>query len=349
MRNKEMAMLKAIGIILVVMTHGYQIFLWFSPYSFHMALFIFVSGYLYKETYEDNVPKYILKKVKRMLVPYFIYNIVYASITYFLMIRYNITLGEKPNLFNFFVQPFIDGHQYHLFLSGWFLIELFLIQASFVIIYKYSKKVTKNDYLHLLLFCLMGLAGTYLAKIYPKPKGIYLPIIRTMFCMFFYYFGIFYRKRLEDKNLFRSRNMLIVFITQVFCIVKFGIIDYELAWANYYGRLILPFVVSLTGIYMSIFVAKAMVKLFPENDFLYTIGENTMHIMLNHMIVFFVINGIFYKLGAFEFEKLNDIWFTYNPGHLWLLYITLGVLVPTYVTLGIKRFRSKMVKGRKNK
>lgn len=343
MKNKEMSMLKSIGIILVVMTHGYQIFMWFPPYAFHMALFIFISGYLYKDTWEENISGYLKRKFKKMIIPYFLYNAAYALITYILH-KKSVHLGEMPNVYNFFVTPFINGHQYHLFLSGWFLIELFLVQVIFIFLHKGLRKFTENDYIHLVFFFLVGLLGTYFAKIYPKPQGIALPIVRTMFCIFFYYMGMFYRKHLEDKKLFSGRNMVIVFIIQVFCIVQFGIVYYELAWADFYGRIFLPFVVSLNGIYMAVFVAKAMTRLFPEDDFLYVIGENTFPIMCNHLLVFFTLNCIFYKLGKFEFNNLSNIWFTYKPGQLWLLYIIAGTLVPTYVSIGIKKALKKFSK-----
>ena len=49
--NYQFLILQAIGIILVVLGHKGGISLatdWFAPYSFHILLFIFISGYFYK-------------------------------------------------------------------------------------------------------------------------------------------------------------------------------------------------------------------------------------------------------------------------------------------------------------
>lgn len=74
-RNIEMDILKGLGIILVVMGHYYLPFVWFTPYSFHMPLFIFASGYFYNPKYE-NTPLLLLKKrAKSLLLPYFSYSI----------------------------------------------------------------------------------------------------------------------------------------------------------------------------------------------------------------------------------------------------------------------------------
>lgn len=44
--NNKMNILKAIGIITVVIGHTWSnVFAWFPTYSFHMALFMFISGY----------------------------------------------------------------------------------------------------------------------------------------------------------------------------------------------------------------------------------------------------------------------------------------------------------------
>ena len=61
--NKEFRILSAIGIILVVAGHlGYDVFDiggLFPYYSFHVFIFLFVSGYFYKEEAEDRIVSYI--------------------------------------------------------------------------------------------------------------------------------------------------------------------------------------------------------------------------------------------------------------------------------------------------
>lgn len=90
-----MALLSVWGIILVVMGHsGFtndviasklsSLHTWI--YSFHMPLFFFISGYLYSLTNKDfasiNRPKFILKKFKRLLIPYFVLGCVVFMIKY---------------------------------------------------------------------------------------------------------------------------------------------------------------------------------------------------------------------------------------------------------------------------
>ena len=64
--NREFRVLSAVGIILVVAGHlGYNLFDLgglFPYYSFHVFLFLFVSGYFYKKEAEENILGYLWGK-----------------------------------------------------------------------------------------------------------------------------------------------------------------------------------------------------------------------------------------------------------------------------------------------
>lgn len=58
--NLQFKLLSAIGIIIIVSGHCYHggmelAYNWFPPYSYNLALFVFISGYFYKTDYEENV------------------------------------------------------------------------------------------------------------------------------------------------------------------------------------------------------------------------------------------------------------------------------------------------------
>ena len=63
--------LYAIGIIFVVSGHcGLPVQIltdWFPYYSFHLALFVFASGYFYKPENENHIFRYIKKKNKNFV------------------------------------------------------------------------------------------------------------------------------------------------------------------------------------------------------------------------------------------------------------------------------------------
>lgn len=77
----------AIGMIMVIAGHmetGVNLTLggWFPYLGLHMPLFMFASGYFYKDSAADNPGAYILKKVKSLIVPLYIYNLIYGLIVF---------------------------------------------------------------------------------------------------------------------------------------------------------------------------------------------------------------------------------------------------------------------------
>lgn len=112
--NFTFKILSAIGIIIIVSGHCYNggvslMYDWFPKYSYNLALFVFISGYFYKEKHEEHIFKYIWGRTKRLLIPAYLWNIVYGIIAFALtQVGYTIAQG-KFDLYNLFVMPFIDG------------------------------------------------------------------------------------------------------------------------------------------------------------------------------------------------------------------------------------------------
>jgi len=120
---------KAICIILVVVGHYHPDN---SPnlysalnsmiYSFHMPLFMFVSGYLYWATRKPVAYKdFVWKKFQRLMIPYFFASIVIIAIK---LLTERSLLVENPVTFSAFYQMF------YLPVAGfflWFAFALFLI------------------------------------------------------------------------------------------------------------------------------------------------------------------------------------------------------------------------------
>lgn len=111
-KNTKMLLLSCIGIVLVVLGHTRSTIGSFDGifpyYSFHMALFIFISGYFYKCENEENILKkngYFFKKVKKLVIPYFIWNLIYGILVNILRKFDVISYGSTINIQTFFVEP----------------------------------------------------------------------------------------------------------------------------------------------------------------------------------------------------------------------------------------------------
>ena len=337
-----MDILKALGIILVVMGHKHQPQLFFYPaYSFHMALFIFASGYFYKVLYEENLPAFFKSKLSRLLIPYFIFNAFYAVLTYLLYLNYGIKLGQLPTWKNFFLEPFVSGHQYHLYLAAWFVPYLFLIQVTFLLLSRMIKKLNKNDFVHLFFFLLLAVLGLFIAanEFNIKKAPITLVSVRMAFGLFFFYLGYFFRERIEKLPIFKSGCLVMVLTVQAILIYFFEGIDYFLVWGDFKGHIFLPIFATINGIYIYLFIAKALSKLLKPDDFIYKIGENSYHIMSHHLFIFFIINFIIVKAGGFDISTLGKIWFAYEVKKYWFIYVIPGVVIPTIIAIAGKKVR----------
>ena len=75
--NVQFKILYAIGIFLIVAGHysngGVNLFFdWFKPYAFHVGLFVFCSGYFYREENEEHIGAYVLGRIKKLIVPLYL-------------------------------------------------------------------------------------------------------------------------------------------------------------------------------------------------------------------------------------------------------------------------------------
>lgn len=74
-RDTTLDIIKGILIILVVVGHSGAFYNYI--YLFHMAAFFIISGYCYKETYNQSLKslqELLLKKIKRLYIPFVCIN-----------------------------------------------------------------------------------------------------------------------------------------------------------------------------------------------------------------------------------------------------------------------------------
>lgn len=146
---KEIDVLKGIGIILVVLGHlklpnEMTKFI----FSFHMPLFFFVSGFVFKP---KNSFDFIRDKFKRILVPYF----VFSAITFLLYYIPNYSNSEL-NVIDFVIGTLLGvSDDYYLSWNVvlWFLPSLFFINVLFNFLYNY-----KNTYFIIVALFIISLS-----------------------------------------------------------------------------------------------------------------------------------------------------------------------------------------------
>lgn len=128
-------MIKGFLIVLVVLGHAIQCLygtgnprIWLQPvfniiYTFHMPLFIFVSGIFFKSSLNRSLGKLVNDKFKRLILPSLIFSVLNSLL--FVLIT-----GESHGL----------GFYYKKY-KYWFLICLFILILIYYIFYKGNKLV----------------------------------------------------------------------------------------------------------------------------------------------------------------------------------------------------------------
>ena len=215
MFSEKINILKAFAILLVVSGHlEFSMLGMFPPYSFQLALFFFISGMLFKEKYLDDTLTFVKRRVKSLLVPYFLYEIFYVIVTWLIFHFTGKWWGEQLTIKNLLLTPFLNGHQMDLSCPLWFVPQLFITMITFLFLMKGLFKITNNKFVHLAIFSLFGFLSIPVIKNI-EMTAINLLIFRTVFSMFFVYLGYFYMHHIKDKvDIFTTKWLGAIIIFQ---------------------------------------------------------------------------------------------------------------------------------------
>ena len=220
-RSPYIDIVKAILIILVVIGHSIQYGsgptyiekqLFFDNnvfkfiYSFHMPLFIMISGYLsYSSLNKNNLKETVISKFKSLIIPILIWSII----PFFILLDYvNIITSIK-----LFLSVFST--------NLWFLWSLFYINILVKIINKYFKD---NIFIYILLFLITFiLPNNLIIKYFNIQFSLY------SYMYFYFMLGYFYKKyNLEEKlkKFINYKTLIINSIIFILLLIPFSKDDY---------------------------------------------------------------------------------------------------------------------------
>lgn len=300
----EIDVLKAIGIILVVIGHSFPdasaasgISSMFGKmiyniiYSFHMPAFVFASGIVsynfYQTIYEKQFA--IRKRAIRLLIPYFVWGIVYIPFRIIL----NGFASEAFRI-NQIWRIFIGDNPY----SGlWFLYTLFLVSLLHILIIDNDKRL-------ILLFGI-SIIGIVINEVI----AIVEPIKWIIAYSFYYFGGLVFKKNYSFlKKIFEKK---IVRIMLVFLFGSMFVIKMKLQSKGLYFFNILPAVCGVLMLY-------SFSCLLKENKILRKMGTYSMDIyilsgpiLVALRIILYRILGLnymFYTITAIVLSCVLSVW-----------------------------------------
>ena len=344
-------LLYAIGMIMVVAGHcnGGGISLisdWFPYGGLHLALFVFCSGYFYKKENEDTVVRYIIKKVRTLVVPLYIYTIVYGLLVEVSRIK-GFGMGADMTFVNIVIAPITNGHQFIYNMGGWFIAPLFMVETYNVIIRKILKLIKNNmsEWIFFVLAIILGIFGNQLACM-GYLSNWWLVLVRMLYFVPFYELGILYKNKLEfyDRKIPSFPYISIIFLIKLIIIYYYGhMLSYTPSWCNNFTEgPVMPIVIGYIGIALWMRIANILNPVIGRSIWVNLIADNTYSIMMNQFLGFMIVKTIYAFIsrcyrGFNDFDWIsykNNIWWYYIPkgiGHTMIIYLVAGIAIPIII------------------
>ena len=268
--NVTFGILSALAILMIVAGHaGYDILTvggLFPYYSFHVPLFMFISGYFYRGEEESHPLTYLKKKAKRLLLPYFIWNVVYGLIAWALRTFWGFGMGEGISLKALFLEPFLNGYQFIYNYAAWFVPVLFLVEMMNLCMRLLLRRLHLNsEWLILIGTLAVGMAVVQLA-IGGHVWGLYKTPGRILFLYPCFQMGQFYKKKLESRDtLGNVAYFAVVLGIQVLLHLCCNGLAYSSVWCTGFANgPVIPYVTAVSGIAFWLRVAKILTPLAGE-------------------------------------------------------------------------------------
>lgn len=307
-----------------------------SYLSYDVALFTFISGYFYSEKCNNtiqNVLLFIRKKLKKLLIPYLLWNVVYGIIAIIIQSNTQLVIcpSNKFNVSSFFISliNYSDGFIYNV--ASWFLVAIFLTSIIYIMIRYLLKIILKsNNELVVLIICFFFSAISFIFLNYSSPFP--LSIFRSLYLLFYFSLGFFYKQKLEKYD--EKYNFLsLLIIVLILCLINLRFGDFDLITynMNIVGSvsLIFIYIKSIASIHFWLIISKIITIKIPESKYISYYARHTFSLMMHQGLVGLALNGL-YIFVTKDYNKMPnmrfDIWNNCIQG-------SASVLMPVMVSI----------------
>lgn len=381
--NMTFGILSALAIIMVVAGHiGYNIMTvgdLFPYYSFHVPLFMFISGYFYRESEEEHPLYYIKKKICRLLVPYLIWNLVYGLIAWALR-AVGFSMGEAISLRTLFISPVMHGYQFIYNYAAWFVPVLFVIEimnlCARLILRRIERLAGKllnrrrgqgdgtdlmwlTEWIMLIGSLIVGMTVVWLA-IGGHVWGNYKAPGRILFLFPCFQMGQFYRAKLEKHDTLGNLPYFAIVIgiqllLNMFC---YGLAFSSVWCTGFANGPIIPYVTIVSGTAFWLRAARVITPLLEQNKVVRYLGRNTYAVMMHHVAVFMLIKAIIAGVASstgfcadFDFGQfygnIDYFYLVKGAEQFKMVYLAAGVVLPLMLQSAIEYATLKLCGRRK--
>lgn len=272
-RLKYIDIAKGIGIFLVIWGHLIPDgFIDDVIYSFHMPLFLFLSGYMLRMKSVELNGTFVKKRIKQLMLPYFAFSAVY--LIWELLVNRESLVGMAYMTY--------QTVTFRGMAPLWFLASLFFAELFYLCLMKWSKKAAVVTMLalclaHVILGRYIDLSG--ISGVVSNPM---LFLVRTSLCVPFLacgygVCGILQKKQLEKHC--RMRWILCTCAMLTICVSLVVVVNLDVNVHLYDFSNVGAFVVAAVTGSVGVLALSISVK---ENRILEQLGKNSLMLMALH-------------------------------------------------------------------
>lgn len=350
MDKNDFNTVKGIGIFMVVFGHVCSNFpsLVGFFYLFHLSLFFFVSGYLWnEEKYGDNPWQNFAARIKNTWERYF-----FAAATFVLLHNWFIDIGVLVNVERHtkdqMVISLITSSMLNcteIMASAMWFIPLVVISSTvfsaFVMLgRKIEGKFSNRNCKYLLIAVLSVLSGILGHYTTSRGWGFHYNMQVTFLVIPIYAAAYFLRNAISD-----IKRCLKWYLALPLCVLLvYGMRNFN--WVVELGRyqvcesLWIFCLVSFSGIYVSLYVAKLIGKVKYLSSYFRYIGTYSFEIMAWHLLVVKLVDVCYAKIIGETNVQVYGVFTNAYASKLWFMYLILGTLIPAtgaHFMYGLKR------------
>jgi len=279
---------KGIGILLIILGHNnFDHSILTVIHTFNIPLFFFISGYLYHYSKYKQNPKYFFnQKFKRLVIPYFVTNIIILC-TLTLLSLFRLNSPNRDYILNHLIGIFYGNgaplspptvFTNSLNVPSWFLLSLFCASLIlYIIAYSHEKYGLSFS---IFLSFLIVLFGSEISKYMLLPWSFDVACVSMIF-MFSGYLVNYYSIDWLRVNFGNNSYILVLFLPIIISIN--GSVDMN---TRVYSNLLLFGIGGLLGTQLTIEFAK---KISQRESLLTKIfayfGKNSIIILLYHTFI----------------------------------------------------------------
>lgn len=352
MRNPSVSIAKGIAIILMVTAHA-RCGLWWQYYinMFHMPLFLFMSGYCFKEVHLVDTKGFVIKKIKSIWWPFVKWQLVFLLLhnVFFILNIYSdeYGFGDKVShqygvvetLKNAFWIITTMSHGEQLLGGFWFLKTLFVGTIAFYTITKTimlllsdKKRKSVDIFVGGVLLAITITFG-FIGKNIP---GVGIGT-KDFMASFFIWSGYMYHKyamRFDNRWWFIIAAVLLVAVGTEF---------WRCSMLELQFRLILPYIfTALLGTFMVLGISRriSMHDNLLKRFFVF-VGDNTLDVLTWHFLSFKLMSLLLIWMYDLNIKRLAEfpVIEEYAYQGWWIIYLIVGLSISMAIS---------MVKGRIN-